>query len=291
MADFSLTQLNATIQELWDQKVEEARYAEGVIVNRVSNKSEIAKKKGDRIHVSIDQKYTTPAVGSDGTFTPQTYTLTTSTILLDQWRAVPIQILDQAASQSFWTPDSTFPTNAGKAFANQYDADLAGLWSSVAAGNTLGSTADPQPFSKGSAQEALFRMADTNIPLTNLSFILHPVSYYGGLLNEAQLTKANEAGQGKNVLTTGFIFPLLGVPVYTSTNIVETGSPVVKKNLLLHKSAMAIAWSKSNVVERARATANLTLADLYVMQSVYGFLVVRSDHFVVINTSKLGSFT
>lgn len=289
--DFSLTQLNSSIQELWDQKVEEARYAEGVIVNRVSNKSETAKKKGDIIHVTIDQKYVTVAVGADGVFVPQTYTLVTADVTLNQWRAVPIQILDQAASQSFWTPESTFPTNAGKAFAERYDADLAGLHGSVAAGNALGSTTDPSPFSKGNAQEALFRLADTNISLTNLSFILHPVSYFGGLLNEAQLTKANEIGQDKNVLTTGYQFPLLGVPVFYSTNIVETGSPAVKKNLLVHKSAMAVAWSKNNTTEKVRATANLTLADLYVMQSVYGFAVVRSDHFVVINTAKLGSFT
>ena len=95
--DFGLTQLNSAVQEIWDQKAEDARYAEGVIVNRVSNKSEAARKKGDRIHVTIDQKHTVVNVNSSGVFVPQNYTLTTSTILLDQWKAVPIQILDQAA--------------------------------------------------------------------------------------------------------------------------------------------------------------------------------------------------
>lgn len=288
MADFSLTQLNSAIQELWDTKVEDARYAEGVILSRVSNKSETAKKKGDIIHVTIDQTYTPAAVAAAGTFTPLTYTLATSDITLNQWFCIPIQILDQAASQSFWTPDSVFPTSAGKAFANLYDANLASLHGSIT--NNVGALDNPQPFSKGAAQEALFTLANTNIPLTGLSFILHPVSYYGGLLNEAQLTKANESGMPKNVLTTGYQFPLLGVPIYLSTNIVETGSPSIKKNLLIHKSALAIAWSKTNTVEKVRATANLTLADLLVMQSVYGFAVIRADHAVVINTAKVGSF-
>ena len=138
MADFSLTQLNSSIKELWDTKVEEARYAEGVIMNRVANKSETARQKGDRIHVTIDQKYSAGNVGSDGTFAAQNYNLATSTILLDQWKQIAVQILDQAAAQSFWTPDSSFPTNAGKAFANQYDSDLAGEHSNVAAANVVG---------------------------------------------------------------------------------------------------------------------------------------------------------
>ena len=291
MADFNLTALNSTVKELWDSKVEEARYAEATIVNRVSNKSETAKQKGDRIHVTIDQKYTVGNVGSDGTFTPQNYTLVTSSILLDQWRQVAVQILDQAAAQSFWTPDSTFPTNAGKAFASQYDADLASEHSNVAAANIVGSTTSPSTLGKGHLQEAFFKLADANIPLNGLSFILHTLCWYGGLLNELQLTAANEAGHQKNALITGYQFPFLGAPIYLSTNIANVaGPPGVKKNLLLHKSALAIAWSKNNDVEHVRSTANLTLANLIVMQSVNGWKTIRSDHFVVLNAANVGSF-
>ena len=292
MSDFSLTQLNSAIQELWDTKVEDARYAEGVIINAVSNKSETAKKKGDVIHVTIDQKYSVGAVGSDGTFVPQNYTLSTSDITLNQWEQVSIQVLDQAASQSFWTPQSTFPTQSGKAWAERYDTRLASLHSSVAAGNIVGSTENPSAFGKGHAQEALFKLANINVPLNSLTFVLHPICYYGGLANELQLTAANMAGTDKNRLETGDTFPLLGVPLKLSTTIAEagSGSTAVKKNLLLHKSSMAIAWSKNNSFEKVRATANLTLADVLVTQGVYGFGVVRSDHFVVINSAAAGSF-
>lgn len=136
----------------------------------------------------------------------------------------------------------------------------------------------------------MFKLSDANIPLSSLSFVLHPVAYYGGLCNEQQLTAADMAGLPKNVLTTGFIFQLFGVPVYLSTNIKETGTPAVKKNLLLHKSALAIAWSKNNATENVRSTANLTLANLIVMQSVYGWKTIRTDHFVVINSSAAGAF-
>lgn len=290
MADFGPTQLNASTQELWDQRVDDARYAEAVIVNRIANKSEVAKKKGDIIHVAIDQRYSVGAVGADGTFTPQNYVLGNADITLNQWRQVSVQILDQAASQSYWTPESTFPTNAGKAFGSQYDADIAALHSSVAAANIVGKTDDPDIFNAAKAREAVFKLVNINIPMSSLSFILHPVSYYGGILTELQLTSANMVGLPKNVLTTGVVIPLLNVPTYLSTNIVETGSPAVKKNLLLHKSSIAIAWSKNNTVEKVRSTANLTLADLIVMQSVNGSAVIRSDHFCVINSLAGGSF-
>lgn len=290
MSDFGPTQLSPTTKELWDTKVEEARYAEAVIVNRISNKSEIAKQKGDTINVSIDQKFTATVVGSDGTFTPQNYVLGNAILLLDQWYCVPIQVLDQAAAQSFWTPESTFPTNAGKAFGVKYDSDLAAYWSSVDAANIVGSTSSPTIFDAAKAREAVFKLVKKNVPLSTLSFILDPTAYYGGILTELQLTAANMAGLPKNVLTTGAMIPLLNVPTYISNNIVETGTPPVKKNLLVHKSSMAIAWSKTNTIDNVRSVANLTLAQLLVMQNVFGSKVIRSDHFAVINSEASGSF-
>lgn len=285
MADFDNSALNAVIRELWDEKIEEARYAKAVIVNRVTNKSDIAKKKGDIIHVTIDQKYTTTAVSASGVFVPINYTPSTVDITLNQWEAIPIQILDRAEAQAFWTPDSVFPDRAGQAFGERYDAQLATLHSSVAAGNVVGDPANPAKFDKTIAQEAMLVLANLNVPLDDLSWVIAPRSYYKGLTDEEQLTSASKSGFDKNVLTTGYVFPLFDVPVFISTNIVKVaGPPAVNKNLLLHKSAFAIAWQKNTDIERVRSTANLTLADLIVAQSLYGFQAIRTDHYVVANT-------
>lgn len=287
MADFDNTALNSVIPEIWDEKVEEARYATAVIMERVANRSTEVAKFGDVLHVSIDQTYTVGTVSAAGGFTPQNYALTTADITLNQWNQISVQILDRAQSQAFWTPASSFPKQAGKAFANTYDSSLAGLWSSVASGNTVGDPNAPSAFDKTLAQEAMARFAATNIPVEeqDVSFCLHPNAYYLGLTNEAQLTAADASGMPKNVLTTGYKFPLFGVPVYLSTNIVSTGTPSVHKNLLLHRSALGIAWQRKNEVEHTRTTANLVLADLYVMQALWGYAVIRSDHFVVINSA------
>lgn len=283
--DFDNTALNSTVRELWDTQIEDARYAKGVILNRVSNKSGIASKKGDIIHVTINQRYTVGTVGSDGSFTPQNYTLATVDVTLNQWEQIAIRILDRAQAQSFWSPDSKFPSDAGAAFAARYDAQIAALHSSVAAGNSVGSAASPSSFDKTLAQEAMLRLASTNIPLEELSWCLHPSAYYAGLLNETQLTSASDMGVSKNVLTTGYVFPLLGAPVYLSTSIVETGTPAVKKNLLLHKSAIAIAWQKNVDIDRASTVGAGVAGQMVLAQALYGQSVIRSDHFVVINSA------
>ena len=284
--DFDNTALNSAVKELWDEKVEEGRYANAPIMNRVANKSGTAVKKGDIIHVTIDQTYTVGTVGADGTFTPQNYTLATNDISLANWEQIAIRVLDRAEAQSFWTPDSVFPNRAGRAWGSRYDSNLAGLHGSAAAGNNAGNAANPQQFDTVLATEAILILANINIPLEDLSWCLAPKAFYSGLLREQQLTSASDAGLPKNVLTTGYQFPLMGAPLYLSTNIVRTGGATpVYKNLLLHKSAMAIAWQKDGEFERARATGAGILADVFVSQSLYGYAVIRSDHFVVINSA------
>src|SRR3990167_2459226 len=182
MADFDNTALNATVRELWDEKIEDARYATGVLFKRVMNKSEVC-KYNDILHVTLDNAYTVGTVAATGVFVPQNYTPTTVDITINQWEQVAIQILDRAKAQSFWTPASEFPSNVGKAFASRYDAQLAGEHANVGAGNSLGG-GSPAPFGRDLAQEGILRLAATNIPLDELSWVLHPSAYYNGLCNE-----------------------------------------------------------------------------------------------------------
>ena len=282
MADFDNTALNSTVRELWDEKVQEARYAKGVLMNRVTNSSGVAQKKGDIIHVTIDQKYTVGTVSAAGAFTAQNYTPTTVDITLDQWEQIAIRVLDRAEAQSFWSPGSIFPRKVGEAFADRYDGQIASLHGSFT--NKVGNTVTPSIFDKNSAQEALVLLASTNIPLEDLFFALHPTAYYTGLCDEEQLTAASKSGLDKNVLMTGKVFDLFGSPLVLSSNIVSTGTPATRKNFLLHKSAIAIAWQKNTEIERGRALAAGVFADIFAAQSLYGQSVIRTDHGVVISS-------
>ena len=281
--DFDNTALNSVIKELWDERIEDTRYATGVIMKNVANKSSIAVKKGDLIHVSIDQKYTVGTVSAAGAFTPQNYAVVTSDITLNQWEQIAIRVLDRAEAQAFWQPGSNFPERAGAAYADRYDAQLAGLYTGITA--QVGSTTSPSNFDKNLAQEAMLTLAKNNIPLEDLTFNLNPTAYYNGLCNEEQLTAASKSGFDKNVITTGRVFDLFGTPVSLSTNIIATGTPSVHKNMLLHRSALAIAWQKDGEIEKVRGTAGGILAWIFVAQSLYGLATIRADHGVVINSA------
>jgi len=282
MASFSNTELNATIEEKWDMELEESRYAEAVLMPLVSSKTDIAKKKGDIIHVTIDQTYSVGDVGSNGAFVPQTYSPTTVDVTINKHKQIAIEIEDKAAAQSFWTPDTVFPKNAGKALAVQYDVDLAALYTDLTT-NVVGDSSNPGSFDKQKFLSAMLKLADTNIPKKNLTFALPPIAFYGGIYNEVQLTAADASGSGENALSTNRRFPILGVPTYEMTTLAKSGN--VWKGLLFHKSAFAIGMQKNNEYKRADMTAALKFSYVVAVQSLYGVKTIRQDHACLINIS------
>lgn len=276
------TALNASVQELWDHKVAEARYIKGVIWNKMWNSSETAKKKGDIVRLSIDQRYTVGAVGADGSFTPQNYTLGTAAVTLDQWNQVAIEETDRVKAQSFWLPSSNFPSKSGEAFASYYDFTLAAQHESFTTEIGGTSPADIAIFDKNLAQEALYRRSLANVPMEDLYFFIHESAYFKGLCNETQLTDADKTGYDRSVLITGKQFTLFNVPVYTTNNIALSGS--VRKNLLLHKEAIALAFQYETEFESQRAIGARKATTVFFAGSLWGFTVFRTDYGYVINS-------
>ena len=160
--DFDNTALNSVIKELWDDRIEDARYANGTIFKNIANKSGVSVKNGDVIHISIDQKYTVGTVAAAGTFTPQNYTVTTSDITLNQWEQIAIRVLDRAEAQAFWNPGSNFPEVMGRAWADRYDGQVAGLYTGITP--QVGSTTSPANFDKNLAQEAMTAIRNLTAP-------------------------------------------------------------------------------------------------------------------------------
>lgn len=278
MASFSTTEANATIDEKWDRDIEEARYANGVFLNRIANKSALVRESGDTIHVTVDQTWTVGDIGANGAFTPQVYTPDTVAITINQNKQVAVEVEDIVKAQSFWDPNSTVPTTAGKAYAAHYDTVIAGQHASFS-GAPVGSLENPTAFGKTAFATSMLRLADLNVPKKDLSFFLPPIAFFGGLINEMQLTDADKSGEQKNVLTTGFRMSLLGVPFYESTTIATAGSTSqTRVGLLLHKSAMAIAFQRNNTIRRADRTAGLVDSYVTLIKSLYGLNVIRANH-------------
>ena len=286
MASLSTTELNATIDEKWDQEVLEARYNQSVIMPRVNNKSAIVAKSGDIIHMTVGIKLSSGTVGSNGAFTPTAITPTSVPITIDTNKYVSLEIEDQAQQLSFYDPtNGTFPKYAGKVSAEDYDGSLAGLWSDLTS-SVVGDNATGDAFDDTIARAAMLKLRNLNVPVDDLSFILPPVAIYNGIMAQPQFTDASKVGMPKSVLTTNYRFPLLGTPVYESTLLKTPAGGTSTKAFLLHKEAFAIAMAINNKYKRAERTASLVLSSVVVMNYLYGFATIRQNHACVINVKS-----
>lgn len=280
MPSFSNTELNAVVQELWDQEVDDARYATAVLVNRVLNKTAIAKKKGDIVHLTVDGTLTAGDVGANGAFIPQVYTPTSVALTVDQHVQVAIELEDRTESQVFWNPMGRFPREAGKAMGVDHDDAIAALHGNLTS-NIVGTEGSPGAFTAGLMRASMLKLDDRNVPASDRSYILPPVAYYDGILAETQLTDADKAGLPKSLLTTGLKTQLIGVPYFSSTRLVKVGTAY--KGFLLHKSTFAIAFQRENEFKRADRTAALVLSEVQVVQALYGVITFRENHGVLIH--------
>lgn len=277
---FNNTTLNATVPEIWDLRLDQARYEASVIMQRVLNKSELVKKYGDIINLTYKDKLTVVNISAtDGTFTAQNYTPTSVAVTVDQWKGTPIEVVDKAAYQSFWDPKSDLPADAGKALGETVDTALGALYSSLTS-NVIGSSDNPTPFDDTSLLGCILKLRDRSIPLNELSLFLPPIAFYGGILTKPEFRDAEKTGLPKSVLTTNYRGPLLGVPAYESTLLATTGS--ARAGLLLHKSAFAIAMQKNNEYRVADGVAAGKMSHIAIVASLYGLRVFREDHGCVI---------
>lgn len=280
MASFSLTELANTVQTKWDMDLEQARYAAAVIMPRIISKTGSLLDGNNVINVTIKPKYTVGNVGANGAFVPQTITPTQAAITIDQHKQMAIEVEDKTTEQSFYDPTSDFPKDAGKALAVQYDSDIAALQSGLTQ-TRFGDDQAGAVFDKTAFNYGLLTLENANIPRNELSFILPPIAYYGGIFQDTNLVNANTTGLPRSVLTTNFRFDLLGVPCYQSTALAHT-SPIWK-GMLIHKHAFAIAMQLENKYKFAERTAALVLSKVAVFESLYGVKTIRGDHGVVFN--------
>lgn len=280
MAVLDNTSLNASIDEAWDLVVEEGRYAESTIVPRIMNKSDLVKRSGDSVNLTYEPTLTVGAVtGATGAFTPQAYTLNSVAVSCDQWVQCAIEVLDKANFQSFYSPESTFPSRAAKAMAEQFDTHLGSLYSGFTT-NTVGTSSEPFVFDDVMCLSAMLKLADKKIPKNELSFILPPIAFYKGIFTKPEFRDADKTGLPKSVLSTNFRESILKVPAYETPLLTTVDQ--AKVGYLLHKSAMAIAMNKKNDFRRAEGTAAGKFSLIVAMQSLYGVKVFREDHGVAL---------
>ena len=85
-------------------------------------------------------------------------------------------------------------------------------------------------------------------------------------------------GLPKSVLTTGFEFPVLGVPLYTSTVLADVDNSF--RGILAHKEWQAIVQQIKLDYKSESRLGNLVAADLHFWHTLYGYGQIRSNYAV-----------
>lgn len=282
---FDNTALNATIDEKWDTTVQEGRYAQGVVMPRVYNKSDLVANSGDIIHMQYEDAYETVSVTqATGAFLPVTNNITGVTLTLNQWEAVPVEVVDYSKFQSLYDPSSDIPKKIAKAFAVKYDTMLLNLYTNFTTLTPWKSGTNPTVFDETVISYAMLKVSDIDEDLTDFSWVLPPVAYYNGIAIKPEFTDASKMGLPKSTLTTGFRFPLMGVPAYQSTRCPTDN--LARVGMLFKKTAMAIAMNKKTEFRRADNVSARRLSKTVVGHTVFGVKEFRTDQAVVVYISK-----
>lgn len=260
----------------------QARYANAVIMPRILNKSEKVKTSGSQVSIQIRQKLTVGNVAAGGGYTPQAPAPTQANVVVNTWKHVSIEIDDMAKAQSFWDPNSDFPKDAGKALGVQEDTDIALQFPNLNGLGVVGDFNNPTAFDDVAARSSVLRLANANVPIEDMSFILPPIAIYMGWMAKTELTAAYSTGLPKNLNTAGYkptaTIPLVGVPSYMTTVLPVSANALV--GALLHREALAIAMQLEHDYALVDRKPALVLSHAGVTQDLYGIAVIRADHAV-----------
>lgn len=285
------TQFAVVESQVWDPQVLQARYSKATIMPNVLNKSQLISDAGQLVRIPIKPRFVGGNVGSDGTFTPEQVILTDIQVNVNTWKQVSIEITDKAAKQAVQTLTTEMPSQFGERLAEFYDTDLANLYGSLT-GTAVGSKGTPVSFDEPAALTAVLNLRRNNIPIEDLTWILPPEAWYLGWLTKERMTNANTTGFPKSVLQTNYRQPILSIPGYESNLLagsVNNADATINNgiaSLLLHKESMAIAMQTNNKYEQARGVAAGRLTTIIVAQNLYGTVIGRTDHGLVIYVSK-----
>lgn len=275
----NLTTVTASIPKLLRTKALKARYAASQVWKECTNgvegdalvKGNIT-KMGDTVTFQIFPVLTVRDVStSDGSFTNDAITPTAVSIVINKWKAVPVDLVDIAGVQSVLDWESEFAEAFGKAISEQQDIDVLNLVGSLTT-NALG---DTNAFSDAKVLLAQRTLDDAKVPKEDRTWVIAPVAQ-ADLLNLDKFTLANATGFGKGVqVDSGRVSALYGTPVITTPLVTTTSG--ARDNVLFHKEAFGIVMQKNFTMEKL---ARVRLSQPYVGSALYGVATLRDNHAV-----------
>lgn len=279
--EIDVTVADAALREVWVTEALRALYAESVVAKPdvILIKEAKGKEKGDNVNFTQLAALSVNDVGAAGTVTNQATTHTQRQVALNRWREVTWTVVDRVAKQSAIDHEFEFNAQALEALSEDMDLSVLDDHGSFTGDNAKGSTVSPEPMNADLALEAVIELADVRkVKKKNMNLILG-IRSAANLFKEDRLGSADKSGKSSGYLISGAVPTFMGIRTLEHPIVVQTGDPLVEKNLLLSKRAIGMGISSEPNFDKFRTSK----ANQYSTDVLYGEAVLLSTEGVTIN--------
>lgn len=216
---------------------------------------------------------------STGAGDPEELNSAQTTLTVDQAKFFNFKVEDIDKAQANVNLLEGGMKEAAYGLADVMDQYIAGLYTEVKAGNTIGDDTTPIVPTATDAYDYLVDLgvilSENNVPKSD-RFVVVPEFFYGLLQKDARFTK------DPSVLATGYIGDVAGMKVYTSNNVANTAGAKYKV-VAGHKSAISFA-QQIDSVEAYRPEKSFS--DAIKGLQLYGAKVVKPEALAVMTVNK-----
>lgn len=284
--EWGSTELAAVIPEQWSKDVLAAVYSDNGIMKSILL-TPTDKGRADIVHIAVAPRFSTNAVGSDGSITLQQLTTTDNTVTMNVWREVSVQVIDRDSWQSVYGGYEGLIAQYKEGFIDRLkeyvELDILSLWSSITT-NVVNDTGDTGAFNLALMRAGMQKLDESRVPKKDRTLVLSPEAFTRGILGDTQLSSAAVVG-GQSLLRDGSTaMPVVyGVKVISSQEVATSGG--LAKNLLIQKETIALAISRTFKFLRLD---KVDYTETFSADVLYGRGVIRETFGAVIN-SRVGS--
>ena len=266
MAGSTTTTLNDLLPEI----IQEAMFvaSERSIMRGLVKNYTLAPAQGTHVNVPIYPIQTAAAV-TEGNEVTNTAVSTNTAQLTITPVAIRTLLTDLARTSAASNVVADLGRLFGEAVARKMDQDLCALFGSFAAG--YGNFT--QVITAADIFKAVATLKANAVPTEGMVCVLHPEVAYD--LKAALTTSGNTpftmGAYGENAneaMRTGFVGMLAGIPVYETSNIVDTGTPGDYAGAVFQRDALGLGMIGDIAIETQRRAA--FLGDDIVCSAYYG---------------------
>lgn len=273
--------VNNFIPTIWSARLNES-FRKSLVYGNVVNTSYEGEIRGQGSTVKINTIGTVTIGTYDkaaGIGNPQELDSAQKTLAIDQAKYFNFQVDDVDAAQANVNLLDGGIVEASYGLANVVDQYIAGFYTEVKAGNTIGNDTTPIVPTIATAYDQLVDLGvildENDVPETD-RFVVVPAFFYGLLVKDPRYTK------DANVMQTGFVGSIDNMAVYKSNNVPNTAGAKYKI-IAGHKSAISFAGQVDSV-EAYRPEKQFS--DAIKGLQVYGAKCIKPEALAVLTVNK-----